>query len=115
MSATQTQTLTDTLYESIIKLATDKDISTSDAIIEILTPTALPNGSANPYAQLHTQIEEHSKFTPESLKEELLDAIERADPCYEATMTEALTEAIEDIDDKPTMSADEFREWLTDL
>ncbi|NET39623.1 MAG: M20 family metallo-hydrolase [Cyanothece sp. SIO1E1] len=51
----------------------------------------------------------------ESLKNALLDAIERANPNYTPAMTEALTEAMAIPDDPPTMDADDFREWLTQV
>lgn len=51
----------------------------------------------------------------ESLKNALLDAIERANPNYAPAMTEALTEAMAIPDDAPTMDADDFREWLTQV
>ncbi|MFG6097361.1 DUF4065 domain-containing protein [Leptothoe sp. ISB3NOV94-8A] len=51
----------------------------------------------------------------ESLKNALLDAIERASPNYAPAMTEALTEAMALPDDAPTMDADDFREWLTQV
>ena len=49
----------------------------------------------------------------ESLKNALLDAIERSHPDYTPTMANALTEAIETSDKTPAMDADEFRDCLT--
>jgi uncharacterized phage-associated protein len=51
----------------------------------------------------------------EGLKNALLDAIERAHPNYTAAMTEALTEAMAIPDNAPTMDANDFREWLTNV
>lgn len=51
----------------------------------------------------------------ESLKNALLDAIERTHPDYAVAMTEAITEAMAISDDAPSMNADDFREWLTQI
>ena len=51
----------------------------------------------------------------ESLKNGLLDTIERAHPNYAPAMTEALTETMAIRENAPTMDADDFREWLTQL
>ncbi|MEL7358047.1 MAG: type II toxin-antitoxin system antitoxin SocA domain-containing protein [Cyanobacteria bacterium J06560_6] len=51
----------------------------------------------------------------ESLKNALLDAIERSQPNYTLLMAEAVTEAMETQNDTPAMDADDFREWLTQV
>ncbi len=115
MTTVQVETLSNELCKSIQKLAVESDISISDAVIQLLTPDDQPAASLNKYAQLHQLIESNTAYTPETLKDAILDAIERADPNYEPAMAAALAEAMETIDDTPTMSADEFREWLAEL
>jgi hypothetical protein len=46
-------------------------------------------------------------------KDTLLDSIERSHPQYQAEMTDALQGAF--LEDRPTMSADEFGEWLANV
>ena len=48
----------------------------------------------------------------ESLRNALLDAIERSHPNYTPSMANAIAEAIETADSTPAMDADEFRNWL---
>ena len=112
MATVQIETLSDELCQSIQQIATDRNISVSDAVIELLTPAPQLDPSFNQYAQLHQLIKDNTEYTPESLKDAILDAIERADPNYEPDMAEALAEAMAMADDTPSMDADEFREWL---
>jgi uncharacterized phage-associated protein len=68
--------------------------------------------------QLLCQPEESSAILDanmESLKNTLLDTIERTHPNYAPAMAEALEEALETPDNTPAMDADEFREWLAHL
>ncbi|MGB3297888.1 MAG: hypothetical protein WBA76_06430 [Phormidesmis sp.] len=115
MATLQIENLSNELYLSIQKLATDTGISISDAIIQLLGQTEQSENLSSQPAEIHRLLAAHPHFTAESLKDALLDAIERADPNYEPAIAEALTETMTTIDDQPTMSADEFREWLTEL
>lgn len=111
----QLENLSHQLYLSIQKLAADSGVSISDAIIQLLAQTDQSDNLSSEQAQIQKLIEANPRLTAESLKDSLLDAIERANSDYEPAITEALSETMETIDDQPTMSADEFREWLTDL
>ncbi|MEM9006861.1 MAG: type II toxin-antitoxin system antitoxin SocA domain-containing protein [Cyanobacteria bacterium P01_F01_bin.86] len=51
----------------------------------------------------------------ESLKNALLDAIERAHADYASAMTDALSEAMTIPNETPSMDADDFREWLSQV
>jgi flavin-binding protein dodecin len=115
MATIQIENLSDELYQSIQKLATDNSISLSDAVIQLLKQANQPDSSPNQHTQIHQLIKSNTGHTPESLKDAILDAIERANPSYEPAMATALTEAMETIDDTPTMSTDEFREWLAEV
>lgn len=116
MATVQVKNLSDELCQAIQKLARKSDISIGDAVIQLLTPAVQPAASPTQYAQLHQLIASNTSYTPETLKDAILDAIERADPNYESDMAAALAETMETInDDTPTMSADEFREWLVEL
>jgi flavin-binding protein dodecin len=115
MSTIQIENLSDELYQSIQKLATDNSISISDAIIQLLTQADQPDASVNQHNQIHQLIKNNTGYSKESLKDAILDAIERANPSYEPAMAAALSEAMETIDNAPTMSTDEFREWLAEV
>ena len=115
MATIQIENLSDELCQSIQKLAVEDGISISDAVIQLLTPADRSASLPGQHAQLHQLIESNTAYTPETLKDAILDAIERADPNYEPAMAAALAETMETIDATPTMSADEFREWLTEL
>ncbi|MEM9121025.1 MAG: type II toxin-antitoxin system antitoxin SocA domain-containing protein [Cyanobacteria bacterium P01_F01_bin.56] len=82
-----------------------------------LTPESQQIWEALVYELLCRPEEFRSDLDPnlESLKDALLDAIERTHPDYATAMTEALTEAMAIADDAPSMDADDFREWLAQV
>ncbi|MBO1347962.1 MAG: hypothetical protein EBE86_011410 [Hormoscilla sp. GUM202] len=49
------------------------------------------------------------------LKKTVLGAIERSHPDYDLKMTEVLSEALSQSDNNPTMTPEEFREWLINI
>jgi len=49
------------------------------------------------------------------LKNAVLGAIERSHPEYHRKMTEVLSEALAESDNNPSMTPEEFREWLIDI
>jgi hypothetical protein len=49
------------------------------------------------------------------LRNAVLGAIEMEHPEYEQRMSEVLQEALAEFDDSPTMTPDDFREWLTSI
>lgn len=46
------------------------------------------------------------------LKNAVLDAIERENPTYNQVMTEVVKEALDESEESPLMTSDEFKEWL---
>jgi len=49
------------------------------------------------------------------LKNAVLGAIERSHPDYDRKMTEVLSEALAESDNNPSMTPEEFREWLINI
>ncbi|MBC6474274.1 MAG: hypothetical protein GDA48_16865 [Hormoscilla sp. GM102CHS1] len=50
-----------------------------------------------------------------SLKNAVLGAIQRSHPEYDRKMTEVLSEALSQSDNNPTMTPEDFREWLINI
>jgi hypothetical protein len=46
------------------------------------------------------------------LKNAVLDAIERENPTYNQVMTEVVKDALDESEESPLMTSDEFKEWL---
>jgi uncharacterized phage-associated protein len=69
------------------------------------------------YQLLNTSEEANTSLSPElqGLKNALLDAVEREHPNYEKNVIEALEESLDESNNSPAMTANEFREWLTQL
>lgn len=111
MATLRIDNLPDELYQSIQTLATNASVSLNDAAIQLLMQATQLNHSSKP--QIQTRPE--SNPSSEKLKDDFLDAIERANPKYASDVAAALTEAMTTPAATPLMDANEFREWLTQL
>ena len=110
MATLQIENLPEDLYQSIQRLAAGANVSLNDAAIQLLIQATQLDHSS----KLQIQTRPESNTSPEKLKDNFLDAIERANPKY-ASDVAALTEAMTTTAATPLMNANEFREWLTQL